>query len=263
MAQKLTKLKKDYYSYLDRKARHIAYKLAKSQSVTKLILDYIKELYTSAKLDNLKNDKFESAYHNPVSSELEFLIARILYHYSNFKKHDWKIYLRRQVGKTAPDIRVDSKNKTLAIIEVKAKAGWIQPFFSKERYVKDMKKLRSGESDFNPRDLIKKVKNQLKKYYKTYKIKPKQVFVLLPSLKLVHRKKSTQKIKDYESQFIKNSGLPQESLILLSDNPLLDLSVNPTRNEYQPTYNFENFVVLLNRFSKNHTIVSCRRMKRN
>jgi len=157
MAQKLTKLKKDYYNYLDRKARYIAYKLSKSQPATKLILDYIKELYESAKVDNLKNNKFESAYHNPISSELEFLIARVLYHYSNFKKTDWKIYLRRQVGKTAPDIRIESNNKTLAIIEVKAKAGWIQPFFSKERYAKDMKKLRSGESDFDPRDLIKKL----------------------------------------------------------------------------------------------------------
>jgi len=247
MTQKLTKLKKDYYNYLDRKARHLAYKLSKSQPVTKLILDYIKELYESAKVDNLRNNKFESAYHNPISSELEFLIARILYHYSNFKKTDWKIYLRRQVGKTAPDIRIESNNKTLAIIEVKAKAGWIQPFFSKERYAKNMKKLRSGESDFDPRDLIKKVKNQLKKYYETYNIKPKQVFVLLPSLKLVHRKKSTQQIKDYETQFRKNSGLSHESLILLSNNPLLDLSSNSSRKEYQPTNNFEKVIALLSK----------------
>lgn len=250
MAQKLTKLKKEYYNYLDRKARHIAFKLSKSQPATKLILDYTRELYESAKVDYLRNNKFESAYHNPISSELEFLIARVLYHYSNFKKKDWKIYLRRQVGKTVPDIRVESNNKTLAIIEVKAKAGWIQPFFSKERYDKDMKKLRSGESDFDPRDLIKKVKNQLKKHYETYNIKPKQVFVLLPSLKLVHRKKSTQQIKDYEAQFIKNSGLPRESLILLSNNPILELSSDPGRKEYQATNNFEKFIALLNLLSK-------------
>jgi len=90
----------------------------------------------------------------------------------------------------------------------------------------------------------------LKKYYETYNIKPKQVFVLLPSLKLVHRKKSTQQIKDYEIQFRKNSGLPRKNLILLSNNPLLNLSSNPSRNKYQPTNNFEKFIVLLNRLSK-------------
>ena len=250
MTQKLITLKKKYYIYLDRKARHIAHKLSKKQAVTKLLLDYIKELYESAKVANLQNKRFESAYHNPISSELEFLVARVLYHYSNFKKTDWKIYLRRQVGKTAPDIRIESNNKTRAIIEVKAKAGWIQPFFSKERYVKDMKKLRTGESESDPGDLIQKVKKQLVKYYKTYNVKPKQVFVLLPSLKSVHRKKSTQQIKDYELQFKKNSGLPQKSLILLSNNPLLDLSSKPSRKQYQVTNNFEKFVELLNKCSK-------------
>lgn len=250
MTQKLSKLKKDYYNYLDRKARLIAYKLSKSQPVTKLLLDYIKELYESAKVYNLQNDKFESAYHNPISSELEFLIARVLYHYSSFKEKGWKIYLRRQIGKTAPDIRVESNNKTLAIIEVKAKAGWIQPFFSKERYAKDIKKLKSGESDFNPRDLIKKVKKQLEKYCKTYNIKREQIFVLLPSLTLVHRKKSIQKIKDYKIWFEKKSRLPRENLILLSNTLLLDLSSNPSRKEYQPTNNFEKFVASLNQLSK-------------
>jgi hypothetical protein len=90
----------------------------------------------------------------------------------------------------------------------------------------------------------------LKKYYETYNIKPKQVFVLLPSLKLVHRKKSTQQIKDYEAQFIKNSGLPRESLILLSNNPILELSSDPGRKEYQATNNFEKFIALLNLLSK-------------
>jgi len=251
MTQKLVQLQKNYYSYLDRKARHIGHKLTKSQDVTKLLLDYIKELYESAKTGKFKNnDRFESAYHNPISSDLEALIARILYHYSNFKKLGWKIYLRRQVGKTVPDIRVERNNKTIAIIEVKAKAGWIQSFFSKERYKKAIKKLRKGKSKSDPRNLIKKVRNQFKKYYETYNIRPKQVFVLLPSLILVHRKKSLQKIQDYEKQFTKNSKLPRENLILLSLNRLLDLSSNPRRKDYNPTKRFENFISSLIGLSK-------------
>ncbi len=249
MTRKLISLKKNYYNYLDSKARYIAIKLSKKQKVTILLLDYIKELYESAKDNNFNNEKFESAYHNPITSELEFLIARALYHYSIIKKTDWKIYLRRQFGKTAPDIRIESKNKTLAIIEVKAKAGWIQPFFSKETYFNDMKKLRSGESKFDPKDLIERLKNQLNKYRDTYNIKNKQIFMLLPSLIHVHRKNSSQKIKDYELQFSKNSGLPKENLILFSNNPSLDLSQKPIRKEYQATYKFENFIKLLNSYS--------------
>src|SRR3989344_7575268 len=99
MTQKLIKLKKDYYNYLDRKARYIAYNISKKQKVTKLLLDYIGELYDSAKSEiSFKNEKFEAAYHPPITSELEFLIARIFYYYSNFKKLEWKIYLRRQKG---------------------------------------------------------------------------------------------------------------------------------------------------------------------
>jgi hypothetical protein len=250
MNRKLITLKKNYYNYLDRKARHLACKLLKKQAVTKLILDYIKELYASAKIDNFDNAKFKSAYHNPISSDLEFLIARLLYHYSNFKKLDWEIYLRSQSGKTAPDIRIGCNKKTLAIIEVKAKAGWIQPFFSKETYNKAMKKLRQGKSGSDPRDLIKKQRGQFKKYYEAYHIKPKQIFVFLPTLALVHRKKSKQQVDDYENQFVKNSGLPNESLILLSNNRELNLSSNSKRKEYKQTSKFEKFITTLNKHSK-------------
>jgi len=253
MTQKLCTLKKDYYSHLDKKARYLAYKLSRGIDVTTLILDYIKELYDSAKSESYfqkDSEKFEVAYHNPISSELEFLIARVLHHYSSSKKLNWKIYLRKQVKKTAPDIRIERRTKTIAIIEVKAKAGWMQPFFSSERERKDMIKLKERKSDFDPRVLIKKVRKQLKKYHQTYHIAPQRVFLFLPSLVLVHREKSTRQIEDYEKDFITNSGLPRDNLILLSNNLSLDLSSNPSRMEYNPTERFENFVSLLSEISK-------------
>ena len=249
MVQKLVQLKKDYYEYLDRKAKYVADKLSKSQPVTNLILDYTKELYNSAKIeiDNFNNKKFESAYHNPISSELEFLIARILYHYSNSNKLNWKIYLRRQINKATPGIGIESNIKTLAIIEIKAKAGWIQPLFSKKRYQKDKKKLKEGRSSFNPEELINKTKTRLKKYCQTYNIEPKQIFVILPSLERVHRKTLTEKLEDYEKWFAKSSELPKENFILLSKNLNLDLSSNPKRKEYKPTKRFERLISLLSR----------------
>jgi len=103
----------------------------------------------SNKLVRLKRDyykKFESAYHNAISSDCEFLISRVLYYFAHFKKLDWKIYLRRQFKGTAPDIRTESGNKTIVIIEIKSKAGWIQSIFSKERYRKQKKDTRTTKS---------------------------------------------------------------------------------------------------------------------
>jgi hypothetical protein len=255
MTQKLVTLKKDYYLHLDKKARYLAHKLSRGINVTTLILDYIKELYDSAKSESYfqkDDEKFEVAYHHPISSELEFLIARVLHHYSSYKKLKWKIYLRRQVKKTAPDIRIENRrsSKTIAIIEVKAKAGWMQPFFSSERERKDMLRLKEQKSDFNPKELIKKVRKQLKKYHQTYHIARQRVFLFLPSLVSVHRKQSERQVKDYEEDFIRNSDLPRDNLILLSNNLLLDLSSNPSRKEYNPTERFKNFVSLLSEISK-------------
>lgn len=247
MTQKLIILKKNYYTYLDRKARHLAYSLSKSKNTTKLLLNYIVELYKSE--NNLKalyrNRKFESAYHNPISSDLEFVVSRVLYHYSALKNLNWKIYLRRQVGKTAPDIRIEKNNKTIAIIEIKAKAGWIQYFFSSERFKKESKKFREGKSKIHPKELLKRVKSQFQKYYKEFNIKPSQVFVFLPTLVLVHRKRSSLQIKDYDKEFAKNSGLPKSNLILLSNNLLLDLGSEPSGEEYKPTRRFEEFIASL------------------
>ena len=210
--------------------------------ITNLLLKYINELYNSARLDaSFKNKNFESAYHNPISSDLEFLVARILYHYSIYKKLNWKIYLRRQVGKTAPDIRIDKNGKTIAIVEIKAKAGWIQSFFSVEKFRKDMKRFKEGKTKKHPNELLKVVKKQFKKYYQEFNIKPDKIFVLLPTWALVHRKKSTLRVKDYYKEFAKNSGLPKDNLILLSNNLLLNLSSNSVK-QYLPTDRFERFI---------------------
>lgn len=248
--KKLEFIKIKYQQYLDRKARNLAYSLGKSKKVTSLLLDYIKELYDSAKSESdFTSDNFETAYHSPISSDLEFLLARTLYHYANLKKLGWKIYLRKQVGKTAPDIRIERDNRTLAIIEIKAKAGWIQAFFSKERFDSEMKKLRAGTGKFDPRELVKKVRGQIDKYYETYNIASDQIFIFLPTLKLVHRKRYSSQMKDYDSYFQKTSGLPRKNLILLSSNFLLDLSANPSRADYKPTSRFESLISFLSKFN--------------
>ncbi len=241
--KKLIQLKKNYYNYLDRKARHIAFNLSKRRKVTNLLLDYISELYDSVKVEkHFTNEKFESAYHPSVTPELEFLIARILYHYSDIKKLNWKIYLRRQFQKTAPDVRIEKDGKTIAVIEIKAKVGWMQYFFSREREKKDMKRLKEGKIDWDPGEAIKVTRAKLSKYARIYKISKDQVFVFLPTLSMVHRKTSKRKLIDYERDFVNNSRLKKENFILLSKNLILDLSPDCRRKDYQPTDKFERFI---------------------
>ena len=243
MPRKLIQLKKTYYKYLDTKARRIAFNLFKGRKVTNLLLDYISELYDSVKVEkDFTNEKFESAYHPSITPELEFLIARILYHYSDIKNLNWKIYLRRQFQKTAPDVRIEREGKTIAVVEIKAKAGWMQPFFSKEREKKDMKRMKEGKSDFDPREFIKIARAQLFKYVKTYGISKDQIFLFLPTLSMVHRKTSKRKLSDYEKDFEENARLKKENFILLSKNLTLDLSPDCKRKDYQPTDRFERFI---------------------
>lgn len=236
--------KKSFYERIDLKANKIAQKFTDGEKITYKILEEIIDIYDSAKVEqDFTDDFFETAYHSPISGDLEFFIARILYHFSKLNEQGWKILLRRQEKNTAPDIRLLKENKTFAIIEVKAKAGWIQPFLSPERIQKDKEKLLRGESDFDPEILIAKTRSQLNKYYETFNIRHNDVFLFLPTLALVHRVKYSTELSGYYDYFSSTSGLPKENLILLSLNKRLDLDkLDKKTSDLQPTDHFEKLI---------------------
>jgi hypothetical protein len=244
--------KRSYYKSLDQTATSIADSLSSEQKVTADILQVIIDLYKSAKveLDFADTNKFQSAYHSPITSELEFFISRILFHFSEKNNLGWTIYLRKQKGKTAPDIRIARKEKTIAIIEIKAKAGWIQPLLSQDRYDSDMLRLSNGKSKFNPDDLIASSKNQLQKYQNTFELDTEDIYFFLPTLCLVHRKRYDKQVWDYCGYFEKTSGLSRDNLILLSSNMLLDLSRANSTTQLQPTSSFERMIYKLKRTNK-------------
>jgi hypothetical protein len=230
-----------YLNGIDKTAKSIAEEFTAGQKITERLLKTIIDLYQSAKVEQIFKDKyFETAYHSPITSELEFFVARILFHYSTINGKKWQIYLRRQESKTAPDIRLLKNGQTFAIIEVKAKAGWIQPFLSPERYQYDKSKLANGKSDFDPDNLISNSKNQLKKYFTTFGLTNNDIFLFLPTLALVHRKKYLTELPEYYTYFASTSGLPADNLILLSKNKRLDLSYKT--NDLDPTDNFEKLM---------------------
>lgn len=233
-----------YYQDIDANARVIASDFVRELPISDKILKSIIAMYQSAKVEQeFIDDFFEAAYHSPITGELEFFISRILYHLSKALNKDWKIFLRRQKKKTAPDIRLVKDNITIAIIEVKAKAGWIQPFLSPERFQNDKRRQQNGKTDFDPDKLIANSKNQLKKYFDTFGITNKEVFLFLPTLAMVHRKKYTTDLDGYYKYFETTSGLPKDNLILLSQNKRLDLSF--MTNDLSPTCDFEKLLTKL------------------
>lgn len=234
--------KKLYYDSIDKMAKKIADNFVAGGSITQEILKFINELYDSAKVEqSFKSSSFETAYHAPISSELEFYIARIFYHLSELERKEWKILLRRQQSKTAPDIRIEKGGKTIAIVEIKAKAGWIQPFFSEQRYNVDKERFENGSS-FDPDALIVKSREQLTKYFQVFAITNDDIFLFLPTLALVHRKKYNTTLEEYRNYFSQTSVFPKENLILLSKNKSLDLSLAIEGKELSPTRDFEKLL---------------------
>lgn len=232
---KLEKNKKEYYQVIDSEAKNLARDLAEKRTVTDSILLYTHKLYQAAKSERSYKDEdtFDTAYHAPITSDFEFFIARILLHYSKLRNKNWKIYLRRQMKGTAVDVRIEKNGKTVAVIEIKVKAGWIQPVFSKSA------EKRVGEAS---KEGIEKFRTQIDKYKDAFGINRKDVFILLPTFIHVHRVRGPEGIHDYKKAFVKNSGLPEENLLLLSENPTLDLSTSASQEELRPTNQFEKFI---------------------
>ena len=90
--QKLLSLKQNYFKEIDNRAKNLAKNLVhsnlKDAFVTNEILKFIIELYNSENKSNsnfIKED-FKSSSHQAITSDFEFFISRILYHYSKEKK---------------------------------------------------------------------------------------------------------------------------------------------------------------------------------
>lgn len=236
--------RKTYYDELDRVAKIAATHSLDDVQISETILRTLAQLYVAAKVEReFEDELFETAYHSPVTGELEFLVARILYHYSVRNDRGWKVLLRRQERRTAPDIRLTKGGITFAVIEIKAKAGWMQGFFSPERFARDKAKFDLKEGALDPDVRNDKSRDQLGKYFNTFDIRSEHVFLLLPTLAFVHRKKSKMDLEGYYDYFSQTSGLPRENLILLSGNMSLDLSYK--MGDLLPTGNFERMLRLL------------------
>ena len=233
------------FEEIDAKAKYTAEKYCKEREITHEIAGVIIDLYKSeAELKKVFEDgSFLMAYHEPISSKLEFFLARLFYHISLKKNLNRKVYLRKQKNKCAPDIRVENGDgKTVFIVEVKANAGWMQCFISPEAYKKDDEKGR------HPEELIESHKKQLTKYNDTFGTS--DVYMFLPTLKSVHRKNYKTDYEGYKNNFEKNTGLPEDKFVILSSDLHLDLAwENVKKGDIDKEKLTRDFEKMLDRFT--------------
>jgi len=243
--KKLTEIKSDYYKYIDDAAKRLAHRLSDKYLITQDILKFTEVLYLSAKGEKKYEGKsFSSSYHAPITSDFEFIISRIVSHFLGGGNDGVKVNLRVPRGKSVPDIRIEKNNNTIAIIEIKAKVGWIQTLFSKEMVKKIKESKKKGAKYGNPEKDIIAFQKTIHKYTKEFTIDNKDFYLLTPTLESTHRHRSNSKLSDYISTFCEHANLPKSNLLILSKNLNLNLS-NRKIQGYQATDDFEQFLYKL------------------
>jgi hypothetical protein len=230
------------YKDIDKKAEAVAKQYCEKKNITFDILKTITDLYKQEEeiKSVFKDESFEIAYHEPITSKLEFFLARIFYYISSNKGEEWKIYLRRQRNRCAPDIRIEKNGKTIIIVEVKAKAGWMQSFISPEAYIRDEK------NNKQPKEFVEKYKEQLKKYKKEFETD--NIYMLLPTLASVHKKTYKTKYEGYKENYRKNTEFPKDKFVILSKDLNLNLAKkNIKENEIKKDELTDEFEKMLNK----------------
>ncbi len=238
-----------YYKIIDSWAKQNALKLKNKEldhSVSADLLKQISAIYMGAKVESIiePNTNFSTAYHTPITGDLEYLIARTLYRYSLEEELGWEVYLRKQIkmnnGMLAPDVRIEKSGIIIGIIEIKARVGWMQPFFSEEQRIKAMMRRERNPNAKDPDKIIKAAKDQLTKYVDGFGLaesKKEKVFMLVPSLAAAYRKKnaslkSMEEIySEYKYTFSDNSGLDPQNLVVLTKDLEYDAGMTYKKTE--------------------------------
>jgi hypothetical protein len=265
-----------YYKKIDEWALQNALKLinkASDCSVSADLLKQISSIYMGAKVESIvePSRKFSVAYHTPITGDLEFLIARTLYRYSLEKELGWEVHLRKPKKMNnrmlVPDVRIDKGGKTIGIIEIKARVGWMQPFFSEEQLQKGILRKERNPRAKDPQEIIQAARDQLEKYIKGFGLaesKRETMFMLVPSLAAAHRKKNTSSMSmdeiylEYKKTFSDHSGLDQQNLVVLTKDLGYDAGMTH-KNTEKPiladpkmvTDEFREMVKLISRNGRN------------
>ena len=221
--------KEDYYKELDKVAQDVAENFVKGNAISKKILrDTFIYLSNSSSITNLDfYDKFfESSFQEFISVDIEFYIARILYHVAKLKEKKWKILLKKPEGGVLPDIRIISLDKTIAVIDIDV-IEWARSFllggFDKEL------------PPNSPEKLLREIREKRAKYIHIFDIKEEQIFVIIPALSLF--RKEGVSFEESFSSLQSESGM--KNIVILSK--CMEREFIPIEQEQVTTY-FEDFL---------------------
>ena len=219
----------DYYKELDEVAQDVAESFVKGNAISKKILrDTFIYLSNSSSITNIDFcDKFfESSFQEFISIDVEFYIARILYHVVKLKEKKWKILLKRPIEGVLPDIRIVSSDKTIAVIDINI-IEWVRSNllggFDKELPPNSYEKL------------LREIREKQAKYIDVFDVKKEEVFVIMPALS-VFRKEGTS-FEESFSLLQSESGI--ENIVILSK--YMEKEFIPVEQEQVTTY-FEDFL---------------------
>lgn len=219
MRNELIHLREQHIEILDNFSKELAEEIKKGNLITGKMIQVIVNLYDTAKIEKKinENNGFSSSYHPPVTSDFEFIMARLIFHVGKIFNKDWKVDLRRQVNKATPDIRISKNNNTLWILELKVSLGWIRSFICPTFYKKSLEMKNNGKN-WNPDIFNKEQARQLEKYSETYSISKNRIFFVVPSLASIHYRRDSNGlvIDDYRNHFKSVSGLSAENLVIFN-----------------------------------------------
>ena len=221
--------KVDYYKELDKAAQGVAESFIKGNVISKKILrDTYVYLSNSTSIANLDfYDKFfKSSFQEFISIDIEFYIARILYHIAKLKEKKWEILLKKPVEGVLPDIRIISSDKTIAVIDINI-IEWVRSFFLGECD----KKLPPISSE----KLLREIREKQVKYIHAFDVKEEEVFVIMPALSLF--RKEGVSFEESFSSLQSESGM--KNIVILSK--YMEREFIPVEKELATSY-FEDFL---------------------
>ena len=175
--------KEEYYQQLDKAAQKVAEDFiagkAVSLEVLRIIWISLNTSYTiSWEIINRNYRKgFDCSFPTFISIDVEYYIARILYHIAKLKDKNWKIILKKEVLGIAPDIRVVELNekegeKTIAILDINVKE-WARALA--------MGNLDKDLSPFVSDHLSGILRGRIDQFVYTFKVSKEELFLLLPT----------------------------------------------------------------------------------
>lgn len=176
---------------------------------------------------------FEMNTFDLTSLNIDFHIARLLFHFFKVHRPSWKVCFKKNVGGVVPDIRIvdTAEEKIVAIINLLSKE-WLYPFATSESFKEKLPKP-------DVETLIAQTKEALEQSVRELKISTEDFYLILPTYYLID-KRDGKTFEEQRAYFADKVGMSVGNLILLSKNR--SLSSEEIKESLLPTEDFNKMI---------------------